>query len=159
MVGGGRSRTESTTSHEESLDEARSASSHHRSRGQELLARQGHHPSHGDPDYSYAHPVKKQCLPPPLHCPPLTATVLNMERAARPRTGDATHWSFLKWSATTLPSSKWEVDWRWSLCCTVTQTSCHLAVQAVPRSVSLSLLCTALGTVCDIRLEWSLWSS
>ncbi|KAK8388549.1 hypothetical protein O3P69_020496 [Scylla paramamosain] len=80
----------------ESLDEARSASSHRRSRGQELQARQGHRPSHGDPDYSYAHPVKKQYLPPPLHCPPLTATgevfvvsrvmpspVLNMERAAR----------------------------------------------------------------------------
>ncbi len=47
---------------------------------------------------------------------------------------------------------QWEVDWHWSLCCTVTQTSCHLAVQAVLRSVSLSLLCTALGTVCDIRL-------
>ncbi|XP_063855038.1 uncharacterized protein LOC135098854 [Scylla paramamosain] len=74
MVGGSHSITESTTSHEESLDEARSASSHRRSRGQELQARQGHRPSHGDPDYSYAHPVKKQYLPPPLHCPPLTAT-------------------------------------------------------------------------------------
>ena len=73
MVGGGRSRTESTTSHEESSDEARSASSHRRSRGQELQARQGHRPSRGDPDYSYARPVKKQC-PPPL---PLSSTESN----------------------------------------------------------------------------------
>ncbi|XP_063845297.1 cell adhesion molecule Dscam1-like isoform X4 [Scylla paramamosain] len=73
MVGGGRSRTESTTSHEESSDEARSASSHRRSRGQELQARQGHRPSRGDPDYSYARPVKKQCPPPP----PLSSTESN----------------------------------------------------------------------------------
>ncbi|KAK8373530.1 hypothetical protein O3P69_019903 [Scylla paramamosain] len=99
MVGGSHSITESTTSHEESLDEARSASSHRRSRGQELQARQGHRPSHGDPDYSYAHPCE-EAVPSPT--PPLSSTdsnrcmsevfvvsrvmpspVLNMERAAR----------------------------------------------------------------------------
>ncbi|KAG7174552.1 Down syndrome cell adhesion molecule-like protein 2-like 6 [Homarus americanus] len=77
MVGGGRSRTESTTSHEESSDEARGTSaSHRRSRGQEPQPRQSHRPSRGDPDYSYARPVKKQGPPPP----PLSSTESNSRR-------------------------------------------------------------------------------
>ncbi|XP_042886479.1 serine/arginine repetitive matrix protein 2-like isoform X2 [Penaeus japonicus] len=70
---GGRSRTESTTSHEESSDEARGARSHRRSRGQEPPPKQGHRPSRGDPDYSYARPVKKPGPPPP----PLSSTESN----------------------------------------------------------------------------------
>ncbi|KAK3872049.1 hypothetical protein Pcinc_022840 [Petrolisthes cinctipes] len=69
MVGGGRSRTESTTSHEESSDEAKGniSGSHRRNRGQDHpLQRPGHRPSRGDPDYSYARPVKKQGPAPPL---------------------------------------------------------------------------------------------
>ncbi|XP_071538392.1 cell adhesion molecule Dscam1-like [Panulirus ornatus] len=73
-VVGGRSRTESTTSHEESSDEVRSGSaSHRRPRGQEPQPRPGHRPSRGDPDYSYARPVKKQGPPPP----PLSSTESN----------------------------------------------------------------------------------
>ncbi|XP_068223029.1 cell adhesion molecule Dscam1-like isoform X2 [Palaemon carinicauda] len=72
---GVRSRTESTTSHEESSDEAKGTRSHRRPpRGQECHARQqGHRPSRGDPDYSYARPVKKQGPPPP----PLSSTESN----------------------------------------------------------------------------------
>ncbi|XP_047475797.1 Down syndrome cell adhesion molecule-like protein Dscam2 isoform X2 [Penaeus chinensis] len=70
---GGRSRTESTTSHEESSDEARGARSHRRSRGQEPPLKQGHRPSRGDPEYSYARPVKKPGPPPP----PLSSTESN----------------------------------------------------------------------------------
>ncbi|XP_071549821.1 cell adhesion molecule Dscam1-like [Panulirus ornatus] len=79
VVGGGRSRTESTTSHEESSDEARgggggpSSACHRRPRGQEPQPRPGHRPSRGDPDYSYARPVKKQGPPPP----PLSSTESN----------------------------------------------------------------------------------
>lgn len=70
---GGRSRTESTTSHEESSDEARGARSHRRSRGQEPPLQKGHRPSRGDPEYSYARPVKKPGPPPP----PLSSTESN----------------------------------------------------------------------------------
>nr|XP_053651817.1 uncharacterized protein LOC128701876 [Cherax quadricarinatus] len=70
---GGRSRTESTTSHEESSDEARGNSASHRRSRQEPQPRQGHRPSRGDPDYSYARPVKKQGPPPP----PLSSTESN----------------------------------------------------------------------------------
>lgn len=76
MVGGGRSRTESTTSHEESSDEAKGSisASHRRSRGQDHPPlRPGHRPSRGDPDYSYARPVKKQGPAPP----PLSSTESN----------------------------------------------------------------------------------
>ncbi|XP_069185985.1 cell adhesion molecule Dscam1 isoform X2 [Procambarus clarkii] len=70
---GGRSRTESTTSHEESSDEARGKSASYRRCRQEPQPRQGHRPSRGDPDYSYARPVKKQGPPPP----PLSSTESN----------------------------------------------------------------------------------
>lgn len=76
MVGGGRSRTESTTSHEESSDEAKGniSASHRRNRGQDHPPlRPGHRPSRGDPDYSYARPVKKQGPAPP----PLSSTESN----------------------------------------------------------------------------------
>ncbi|KAK7074276.1 hypothetical protein SK128_018947 [Halocaridina rubra] len=75
---GGISRTESTTSQEEEedSDEAKGLKRSHRRppRGQEPPARQqGHRPSRGDPDYSYARPVKKPGPPPP----PLSSTESN----------------------------------------------------------------------------------
>ncbi|XP_076034195.1 cell adhesion molecule Dscam1-like isoform X3 [Oratosquilla oratoria] len=90
-VVGGRSRTESTTSHEESSDEAKGEPQHvppsrqGRTQGRPGdpigrggravdLARQGSSkPSRGEPDYSYAKPVKKAGPPPP----PLSSTESN----------------------------------------------------------------------------------
>ena len=63
-----RSRTESITSIEESADEGGKEKSGPvrppRGRGTIDPAMQGHRPSRGEPDYSYARPVKKGGPPP-----------------------------------------------------------------------------------------------
>ncbi|KAK7084217.1 hypothetical protein SK128_001843 [Halocaridina rubra] len=105
---GGRSRTESTTSQEEEEDSGEAKGlkrSHNRPpRGHEPPARQqGHRPSGGDPDYSYARPVKKPGPPPP----PLSSTESNSAeytddwpRAVTGSVQPSTHWNSQKLNVT-----------------------------------------------------------